>query len=89
VWLLACNWYNIKPTTCFLKDGIHFFQGPVCCFRIEEIDYRNGRGIAINILVYPIEIEWHKNSHGSPYNPSPIPNSCKHHRRNHNNQKVE
>lgn len=31
----------------FAEDGVHFFQGAVCGFRVEEVDDREYEGVAV------------------------------------------
>ena len=45
-WLIAGDFYDGKVGAAFAEDAVHFFQGAVCGFRIEEVDDWEYEGIA-------------------------------------------
>lgn len=42
----------VEPAVCLAEYVVDFFQGAVCCFRVEEVDYGEDEGVSrVEVLV--------------------------------------
>lgn len=46
-WFVARNLHQSPDGFGLVEDCVHFFEGAVCCFRVEVVDHGEDEGVAI------------------------------------------
>ncbi len=55
---IACYFDNVEDGGCFAEDDVHFFEGAVGGFGVEEVDAGEYEGVAVGLVMGVSEGCW-------------------------------